>query len=141
MVVLTMTNSRSTRWLLLAVAACLGLAASPVARQPATPRRVIRITAERFLFTPSAIDLEVGEEVELRLRSDDTAHGFRIVGGGVNLVVPKRGKGDVSAVFTPTEPGHYTFECTKMCGAGHNFMRGELIVHSRAGQPDERPKP
>ena len=30
--------------------------------------------------------------------------------------------------FTGTTPGRYTFECSRLCGAGHNFMRGVLIV-------------
>ena len=77
---------------------------------------------------PSEIVLTEGEEVELRVRSDDTAHGFRIIGTGVNLTVPKRGKGDVVAVFAATTPGRYTIECSRMCGAGHAFMRASLVV-------------
>lgn len=95
-------------------------------------RRIIRVSAERFAFTPSEIVVEPGEEVELRIKSDDTAHGFRIAGTGVNVVIPKRGKGEISVPFRAPEPGRYTFECTRMCGAGHNFMRGELVVRARA---------
>jgi cytochrome c oxidase subunit 2 len=90
--------------------------------------RVIEISAERFEFWPSEVTVAEGEEVELRLTSDDTIHGFRIVGSGTNLVIPKRGKGYATARFTGTVPGRYTFECNRMCGAGHNFMRGVLIV-------------
>ena len=99
--------------------------------------RVVRVTAERFSFTPSELKLEEGEEVELRIRSDDTAHGFRIVGTGVNRVIPKRGKGELSILFKAPGPGRYTFECTRMCGAGHNFMRGELIVRPATSTPRE----
>lgn len=95
-------------------------------------RRIIRVSAERFTFTPSEIVVEPGEEVELRIKSDDTAHGFRIAGTPVNVVIPKRGKGEISVPFRAPEPGRYTFECTRMCGAGHNFMRGELVVRERA---------
>jgi len=90
--------------------------------------RVIAINAERFQFWPSRIVVTEGEELELRLRSDDTIHGFRIIGTGTNLAIPKRGKGFAMARFTGTVPGRYTFECNRMCGAGHNFMRGVLIV-------------
>jgi hypothetical protein len=41
-----------------------------------------------------------GEELELRLRSDDTIHGFRIVGQGTNLEIPKRGHGYAVTRFT-----------------------------------------
>ena len=93
-----------------------------------TQRRVVRVSAERFAFTPSRIVVDAGEEIEMRVSSDDTAHGFRIAGTSVNVVIPKRGRGDVSVSFRAPEPGRYVFECTRMCGAGHHFMRGELLV-------------
>jgi cytochrome c oxidase subunit 2 len=93
-----------------------------------TSRRVVRVSAERFAFTPSQIVVDAGEEIELRVSSDDTAHGFRIAGTSVNVVIPKRGRGEISVPFRAPEPGRYVFECTRMCGAGHHFMRGELIV-------------
>lgn len=99
--------------------------------------RVIEITAERFEFWPSEITVAEGERIELQVRSDDTLHGFRLVGTGVNLVIPKRGKGFAKATLNGLAAGRYTFECSRMCGAGHNFMRGELIVRSRA--TGERP--
>ena len=37
-------------------------------------------------------------------------------------------QGEVERSFTRARPGRYAFECTRMCGAGHHFMRGELIV-------------
>jgi heme/copper-type cytochrome/quinol oxidase subunit 2 len=94
--------------------------------------RVIEISAERFEFWPSEIIVSEGEEVELRITSHDTLHGFRLSGGGVNLLVPKRGKGVAVARFTGTRPGRYAFECNRMCGAGHHFMRGTLIVRAAA---------
>ena len=100
-------------------------------RQGQTPR-IIEISAERFEFWPSEINVTEGEEVELRLRSQDTLHGFRIVGAGTNVLIPKRGKGHAVARFTGTRPGRYTFECNRMCGAGHNFMRGVLVVRPKA---------
>ena len=98
----------------------------------ATSPRVIDINAERFQFWPSQVIVQDGEEVELRLRSDDTVHGFRIVGMGTNLEIPKRGHGYAVTRFTGSGPGRYTFECNRLCGAGHNFMRGEIIVRSAA---------
>jgi len=95
--------------------------------------RVIEVTAERFEFWPSEIVVAQGEEVELRIRSDDTMHGFRIVGAGTNVLIPKRGKGYAVTRFTGGAPGRYTFECSRMCGAGHNFMRGVLVVRPASG--------
>ena len=101
------------------------------AAQTPSPR-VIEITAERFEFWPSEITVTEGERIELQVRSDDTLHGFRLVGTGINLVIPKRGKGYATATLNGLAAGRYTFECSRMCGAGHNFMRGELIVRSSA---------
>jgi cytochrome c oxidase subunit 2 len=112
------------------VAATAGVGRS----QPPTPR-VIHVTAERFTFTPSRIIVEPGEAIELRLSSDDTAHGFRVEGTDINIVIPKRGAKAATVTFTAPAPGRYTFECTRMCGAGHNFMRGELVVRERVGKP------
>ena len=95
-----------------------------------TQRRVVRVSAERFAFTPSQIVVDAGEEIEMRVSSDDTAHGFHIAGTSVNVVIPKRGRGEVSVTFRAPEPGRYVFECTRMCGAGHHFMRGELLVRN-----------
>jgi heme/copper-type cytochrome/quinol oxidase subunit 2 len=94
--------------------------------------RVIEINAERFQFWPSRIVVNEGEEVELRLRSDDTIHGFRIVGFGMNLEIPKRGHGYAVTRFIGSRPGRYTFECNRLCGAGHNFMRGVIVVRAAA---------
>ena len=91
-------------------------------------RKVVKITAERFSFTPSQVKVKRGAVVEFTLRSEDTNHGFRIVGSDQNVIIPKRGRGEASLVFRADTPGRYTFECSKMCGAGHSFMRGEITV-------------
>jgi cytochrome c oxidase subunit 2 len=127
---------RSTKVLAFVTAVVfLGAGAGPARSQQ---RRVIHVSAERFAFTPSEIVVEAGEEIELRLTSDDTAHGFRIAKTSVNVVIPKRGRSEIVVPFRAPEPGRYAFECSRMCGAGHNFMRGVLIVRERGGQAVRR---
>jgi len=89
--------------------------------------QVVEITAERFMFTPSEVRVKAGVPVELRLRSDDTDHGFHIVRTNVRVTIPKRGRGVATVTFEPAV-GRYTFECSEICGAGHAFMRGTLIA-------------
>lgn len=89
--------------------------------------RVIEIAAERFTFTPSEIRVKAGMRLEIRLESDDTAHGFHIVGTEVDIELPKRGRGPATVTFQP-QAGRYTFECSRVCGAGHEFMRGVIIA-------------
>jgi cytochrome c oxidase subunit II len=89
--------------------------------------RVIDIAAERFAFTPAEIRVTAGTRLEIRLQSDDTAHGFHIVGTDVDIELPKRGRGVATVNFQP-QAGRYTFECSRVCGAGHEFMRGVIIA-------------
>lgn len=117
----------------MAAVALPSVAADSVGQDP--DRRVVRVVAERFTFTPSIITVDVGEEIEIRLKSDDTAHGFRLVGTETDIVIPKRGSGEASLVFRATTPGRLTFECSRMCGAGHNFMRGVIVVREPGGTP------
>lgn len=124
----------TARWV---VPAVVGLALAAVAAG-AQSSRVVRVSAERFTFTPSRIEIDAGEDVELRIRSDDTSHGFRIPGLETNVTVPKRGKGEITVRLRVDTPGRYVFECSRMCGAGHNFMRGELVVRERTTASRQR---
>jgi cytochrome c oxidase subunit 2 len=118
-------------WILIAV-----LSVTALQLPAGSQRRIIRIRAERYHFTPSEIRLNQGEEVEFRIKSDDTAHGFRIVGPDTNLVIPKRGQGEVSLPFVARTAGRFEFECSQMCGAGHSFMRGVIVVRAAAAEGD-----
>jgi len=109
--------------------ACAALLVALAAPQGSSQdRRVVRVLAERFTFTPSQVKVKRGTVVEFKVRSDDTNHGFHIVGSHANVIVPKRGRGEATLIFEADAAGHYTFECSKMCGAGHGFMRGSIIV-------------
>lgn len=90
--------------------------------------QVVNVAVERFSFTPSEFRVKAGVPVQIRLRSDDTDHGFRIVGTDINITIPKRGKGVATVTFEPPAAGKYIFECSKLCGAGHAFMRGTIIA-------------
>jgi cytochrome c oxidase subunit 2 len=90
--------------------------------------QVVDVAAERFSFHPSEIRTTVGTELQIRLKSDDTSHGFRIVGTNVNVEIPKRSRGTITVTFTPEAVGRYTFECSQLCGAGHSFMRGVIVA-------------
>ena len=104
---------------------------SAISAQAPSDRRVVRIKAERISFTPSEISMITGEEIEIRLKSDDTSHGFKLVGQDVDVSIPKRGQGEVSVPFKPAKAGRYEFECSQLCGAGHSFMRGVIVVKDR----------
>lgn len=132
----TTTTTKASRRAVLAALAVLAAVCISVAAVPASepelereqPDRVIAIVAERFTFVPSTIKLRQGEVVELRIRSLDTNHGFHLRDAGVNVIVPKRGKGDARVLFRAQRTGVFPFECSKACGAGHTMMRGRIVV-------------
>jgi cytochrome c oxidase subunit 2 len=129
MVVLVTRESAGIGRFVMLVAAGVTLVAGTGSRWVgAQEREVVEIVAERFTFTPSEITVTIGTTIELRIRSDDTMHGFRIVGRDVDVAVPKRRQGEAVVVFEATEVGRFRFECSRLCGAGHNFMRGEIVV-------------
>ena len=112
-------------------------ASSVASRQGGSTARVVHIAAERFEFVPAEINAQEGEALELRLTSLDTIHGFRLVGPdgtSSDVAIPKRGRGEVRVRFDATAAGRYTFECSRLCGAGHGFMRGTIKVKPRDSQ-------
>jgi cytochrome c oxidase subunit II len=126
MVVLMKTMAGAVGMVFAASALILGVRSDRAdARQQ--DAQVVEITAERFTFTPSEIRVKAGTRLEIRLRSDDTAHGFRIMGTDIDVELAKRGRGVKTVTFEPG-PGRYTFECSQLCGAGHEFMRGVIIA-------------
>ena len=93
-----------------------------------TQAKVIKVTAERFAYTPSEIVVEKGTTIEFHLTSDDTDHGFRIVGTDVNAEIPKRRRGEAVVKYVADTAGTFIIECSRPCGAGHTAMRATLIV-------------
>jgi cytochrome c oxidase subunit 2 len=122
-----MHRSRFRLLTLRAVVISCALVSYPSA-SPRQSERVVNMTAERFSFTPSEVRLKAGEAIEIRLRSEDTDHGFRILGTDLDVRIPKRGQGTTSVKFRPEREGRYIFECSHVCGAGHGFMRGTIVV-------------
>ena len=85
---------------------------------------MVEISVERFSFTPSEFRVKAGAPVEIRLRSDDTDHGFRIVGTDINVIIPKRGKGVATVTF---EPPTARTVCIRM----FEVVRRGAFVHAR----------
>jgi cytochrome c oxidase subunit 2 len=111
---------------LLAIAIAFGMPVQGAQERP--PDRTVHIVAERFSFSPSRIKVKQGSEVEFVVTSDDTDHGFRIPAAGIDGAVPQAGKGELRVRFRANQKGKFVFECSRPCGAGHNLMRGFIVV-------------
>lgn len=84
------------------------------------------IIAKQWSFEPDTIIVDKGDMVKLRIKSVDVDHGISIPEFGVNERL-KSGK-TVKVEFVADKTGTFTFFCNVICGAGHNNMRGTLIV-------------
>jgi len=107
----------------------LMLIGNPQAPSP-TPQapRVIRVSAERFAYSPSEIVVEQGTTIEFHLTSDDTDHGFHIVGTPIDVQIPKRRRGETVVTYVADTAGEFVIECSHPCGAGHTSMHALLVV-------------
>jgi cytochrome c oxidase subunit II len=106
---------------------CTVLAAQD-GRSATKPDKVVSISAERFAFSPSKIKVKQGMVVEFVITSEDTDHGFRIPSAKIDAAIPQQGKGELKIRFVAREKGVFPFECSRACGAGHNLMRGTIVV-------------
>jgi cytochrome c oxidase subunit II len=97
-------------------------------RPTGKPDKVVSISAERFAFSPSKVKLKQGMVVEFVITSEDTDHGFRIPSANIDAAIPQQGKGELKIRFVAKEKGVFPFECSRACGAGHNLMRGTIVV-------------
>ena len=109
-----------------ALALTVALAVAAPAQSPSP--KVIRVSAERFAYTPSEFTVERGTVIEFHLTSEDTDHGFRIIGTELDVQIPKRRRGETVVKYTADTAGRFIIECTRPCGAGHTAMRAMLVV-------------
>src|SRR6185295_20307881 len=78
------------------------------------PRRVIRVRAKRFTYTPNAIPLKKGEPVTFELTTEDIMMGFNVPDFGVRAdIVPGKA---TRLDLTPDKAGTFTFLCDIFCG-------------------------
>jgi cytochrome c oxidase subunit 2 len=107
------------------------------------PRQVIDLSAKKYQFSPSEIHVRKGTRVELKVHSEDDTHGVKLDPypegtkdkGAPGLLFDQPDENgkvtkDVDQVvdFVAQETGTYDFKCAKLCGLGHDRMKGTLIV-------------
>jgi cytochrome c oxidase subunit II len=87
----------------------------------------ITVTAKKYEFTPSTIEVKAGQPVEITFQSEDTKHGFECKELGIEKIVFDKDKPE-TVTFTAEKPGTYEFKCAKFCGTGHGKMKGSIVV-------------
>lgn len=89
--------------------------------------RTIDVKLSRYAFSPERIEVRQGERVWLNVVSVDGVHGFQVKELGLNARTPVRGR-TIALELTPQKLGTFEITCSEYCGAGHNRMKGWLIV-------------
>jgi cytochrome c oxidase subunit II len=88
--------------------------------------RVISVTAKRFEFSPSDIELKKGEPVVFELTSADVLMGFSLPDFRLRTDIPP---GVVTRLrFVPDRVGTFEFVCDNFCGEFHEDMSGTIRV-------------
>jgi cytochrome c oxidase subunit 2 len=108
------------------VAICSGTTRAHAAEVP----QVVKITAEKFHFTPDHITLVKGEPVILQLTSTDATHGFMNRALKVDTDI-KPGK-ITELTLTPETAGTFKTICDHYCGLGHGMMKMTVVVVERS---------
>ena len=88
----------------------------PVAAHPS-----IDVVASNWKFTPSTIELRVGETTAIRVTSSEGVHGLKSDDLGIAQTTITPGQFTTVSV-TPKKAGKYVIHCSIMCGAGHADM-------------------
>ena len=125
--------TRRTAGLLL-VGAGAGLLAGPFvvrlfAQDQAPNRPEFTIIAKDFHYSPERIEVTQDDLVKLTVRSEDIAHSFAIDEYRIVKRVPAGGS--TTFEFRADRPGTFRFYCNLTSEAGHDQMRGELVVRSK----------
>jgi cytochrome c oxidase subunit 2 len=92
----------------------------------AAETKTIKMTAEKYHFTPETINVNLGDTVVLEITALDTDHGFGLSAFNIDQRLPKGQT--VKIEFVADKKGEFTFKCTHFCGWGHFGMNGKLIV-------------
>ena len=121
---MTLTNKVAA----LALAAGIAAYAAPYCTRAGADEspQVVKLTAQRFQFTPNEVHLKAGQPVTFELTSMDVKHGFFSRPLKLDALIPP---GKVTEVtITPRQPGTYTVICDNFCGSGHGGKKMKIVV-------------
>jgi cytochrome c oxidase subunit 2 len=88
--------------------------------------REFKVTAQKYNFSPSVIQVKRGDHVRLIITELDREHGFKREAFHIEQKLPK---GEAITVeFMAGQAGTFPFQCSHFCGLGHQKMKGRLTV-------------
>lgn len=102
--------------------------AGPTATAPPqnTPHHHFDVTARRYEFLPSRLEVHAGDLVRIILRSEDIPHSFVL--DAYRIAKKAAGGGSVTFEFIADRPGEFPFYCNLHNEDGCRNMKGTLVV-------------
>jgi cytochrome c oxidase subunit 2 len=88
--------------------------------------KFFEIKAKKFVYTPNIIKVNKGDQVKIRLISEDVHHGLFLDGYGIKTSAHPGQEGSLD--FVANKSGRFSFRCSVTCGEFHPYMIGYLIV-------------
>lgn len=86
----------------------------------------IDMIAKQWEFIPETVTVNLGDKLDIHVKSIDVSHGFMLPEFGINERLDP-GK-EVHIEFVADKKGTFTYACSVPCGRGHGGMAGKLIV-------------
>ena len=80
--------------------------------------------------TRAIIEVNQGDNVVLKLTSNDVVHGFSLKDFGMFVNEGIEPGKPVVIAFVADRPGEFTFSCNAICGKNHETMQGILRVRA-----------
>ena len=89
--------------------------------EPVQPgEKAFVIEADRYSYSPGVVQVNQGDQVLIKLVSNDVVHGLHIEGYDLNLTAEPGQTAELS--FIAQKSGTFRLRCSETCGAMHPFM-------------------
>ncbi len=88
----------------------------------------VYLMAMRFSYEPRVLRLDRNVPYRFRMMSMDVNHGASIRAGFAGHIMRRPAMVLTEMVMTFSERGEFMIYCTVYCGAGHDQMKGKIIV-------------
>ena len=118
---------RGSTLAVLALGAALSGPAAAISQQT-TPHHHFDVTARRYEFLPSRLEVHAGDLVSITLRSEDIPHSFVV--DAYRIAKKVAGAGGMTFEFLADQAGEFLFYCNLHNEDGCRNMKGTLVVAS-----------
>ncbi|HSL22942.1 MAG TPA: cupredoxin domain-containing protein [Vicinamibacterales bacterium] len=121
------SRRRALAWIaLLGGSAVLWAGARALGQEQAPTRRAFNVTARKFAFDPSRLEVRQGDIVSIAFSAEDIAHSFTV---DEYRIAKRAAPGQpVSFEFRADQTGTFRIYCNLQQDDGCRKMHGELVV-------------